>query len=292
MQKKISLLVLLVFLLGAITLVNLPFHSWNISNSKIQQIESRYGEPLPWKEVSLLFPRYTIAVVEDLETGRRFTVERRGGTYHADVQPLTASDTKVLQEIFGEGWTWKRRAIIVDVGMKRIAGSMNGMPHGSGQIQGNNFKGHFCLHFLGSQVHKSRKIDPAHQMMIWKAAGQPVTPYLRAQPREVVELVTTAINQDDGELAVLGINPGGSEDLWLINQALLKQLPEIELKKISAIKGENQDPVKYQVQVKLLYPGERSKVTKDGELLLKLDRATGRWLIEGKELVDLLIDKD
>lgn len=288
MPRKIGLGIVLLVLL-AFTLLYFPGEQRDKEKPEVYKRANSFGQPLPWSEVALVFPRYTVGVVEDLETGKSFAVERRGGTYHADVQPVTAKDSQVFREIFGGSGTWKRRAIIVEVGMQRIAASMNGMPHGSGKIQGNNFTGHFCIHFLGSKVHKSGKVDFAHQMMIWKAAGQPITPFQKASPREVVELVVTAINQDDGELAVLGIEPAESEDLWLINQSLLQQLPEIELRRISEIKEEDPNQVKYLVQVKLLNPGQQSKLEREGILVVKRSKGSERWLIEGKGLIELLV---
>lgn len=282
----IYLLIALAFLEVGILLI---FHYKNNQPMSVMLSEhSQYGQPLPWAEVGNHFPRYVAAVVEDLETGKRFEVTRRGGTYHADVQPLTAKDTKTMREIISQGWTWRRRAIIVEVGGQRIAASMNGMPHGSGLIQNNDFSGHFCLHFLGCKVHKSGKVDPAHQMMVWKAAGQPWAPFQKAEPREVVELVFTAINQGDGELAVLGVVPTDNEDLWLISQSLLQQLPEIDLRSIKE-KERSPQQIEYIVQAKILYPGENSKMSKDGKLVVKLNEATQSWSIEGTGLQDLLI---
>jgi len=282
---------ILFLLLIAITTVLFPRLELEEVKPHSTENSSRYGEPLPWSQVRLLFPRYTVAVVEDLETGKRFEVERRGGTYHADVQPISARDTAVMQEIFSQGWTWQRRAIVVEAGLQRIAASMNGMPHGSGKIGGNNFKGHFCLHFLGSRVHKSSRVDPAHQLMIWKAAGEPLTPFLQAEPREVIELVATAINQKDGELAALGIKAANNEDVWLVNQALLAILPQLEIVSIKEEPGqaeEQQDLVTYHLQVKLLFPGQLTKEIRQGLLKVKREASCGRWLADGADLRDLV----
>lgn len=288
-EKKFrNLIAILVLLLMLVIVSVLSLQSRNDSQFTVPQTApSKYGQPLPWGEVTQMFPRYVAAVVEDLETGKRFEVTRRGGSYHADVQPLTAEDTKTMREIFSQGWTWRRRAIIVEIGGQRIAASMNGMPHGSGLIQGNDFSGHFCLHFLGCKVHKSGKVDPAHQMMVWKAAGQPWIPFQKADPRELIDLVFTAINQGDGELAVLGIEATDNEDLWLISQSLLKELPEIELR---SIRAEESDPqqVEYELRIKILYPGEKSKVDKVGSLIVRLQEDTQIWHIEGKGLKELL----
>ena len=46
---------------------------------------------------------------------------------------------------------------------------MNGMPHGTQTISGNNFDGHFCIHFYGSKTHGSKKVDAMHQNCVAEA---------------------------------------------------------------------------------------------------------------------------
>ena len=92
-----------------------------------------------------------------------------GGTNNADVEALTASDTAIVKSIYGN-WSWARRAVVVNYGGRKIAGSMNGMPHGQQTIWNNNFNGQFCIHFLGSKTHGSGRVDPDHQAMVRKAA--------------------------------------------------------------------------------------------------------------------------
>lgn len=249
-----------------------------------------YGQALPWDEAKKLFPRYSIAVLVDVETGKQFEVERRGGTYHADIQPVTNKDTEILKELYPYGWSWKRRAVIAYIGMEAVAASINGMPHGSGKIKGNNFRGHFCIHFKDSRVHLSRKVDLAHQMMVWKAAGQPLEPFLKAGPREVLDLVFTALNQDDPGLATLGIHSGFEEDLWLVIEGLNRRLPQIEIKRLSSKKTEEDkpNPASYQITVKLNYPEEKGIIERTGDLTLSQNPGNGRWLVEGSDLKKLL----
>ncbi len=76
---------------------------------------------LQWKEVNQLLPKYTKFTVMDFETGKKFKVQRRAGSHHADVQPLTSKDTKVMKKIYNGKWSWKRRAIIVIYKDKLIA---------------------------------------------------------------------------------------------------------------------------------------------------------------------------
>jgi hypothetical protein len=272
----------------------------------IKQSTTVYGDPLPWEEVKELLPRFGLAYIVDVETGKRLRVQRRGGTYHADVQPLTARDTKVLKEIYCGKWSWKRRAVIVEIGSNRIAGSIHGMPHGAGNIQNNDFNGHFCLHFLYSRVHASNKIDTAHQMMVWKAAGRPGEPFDKAGPEEVINLVITALNQDDTALASLGLYSAKSEDIWLACRAIIGGIPDFSVKSIS--EDDMRDDIKkdtngdssegerlnravnrrYLLSLSLLYPGETVKRERRTSLTVIKDTVRDRWFVEGSGLKKII----
>jgi hypothetical protein len=141
-----------------------------------------YGVLIPWEEVDDIFPLFSYAKVIDIYTGASFMVQRRAGTSHADAQPLTAEDTATMKRIFHGVWTWDRSGIIVEIDGYRIAASMNGKPHGAGKIEGNNFPGHFCIHFLNSTTH-SGNMDKRHHEEILKAAGKlPLNPTASEQP--------------------------------------------------------------------------------------------------------------
>lgn len=128
------------------------------------------GELALWTEVQQEFLVGHIATVTDVETGISFQVRRLGGRLHADVEPLTKADTDAMKAVYG-AWSWERRAVVVDVAGRRFAGSMNGFPHGVNRLQENGFDGHFCIHFLGSRVHQSDRIDERHLAMTLTAAG-------------------------------------------------------------------------------------------------------------------------
>lgn len=151
--------------------------------------------PVPWRKVDKLIPRKAIFTVIDVESGLSFKVQRRAGSHHADIQPLTKEDTDIFKKIYKE-WSWKRRAVIVLHEGRTIAGSMNGMPHGAGALD-NGFNGHFCLHFLNSTTHKTPTPDPAHQLMILKAAGKLDEYVTTSTPEELVETMMLAINNSD-----------------------------------------------------------------------------------------------
>jgi len=292
----------LAFLLWVIMLVILTgrglsdYPAWPVAKEKAEprlyQGRVSYGEPLAWEEVNRLFPKYTTALLTDLETGKQFEVERRGGTFHADIQPVTTADTMVLKEIYGGEWSWQRRAVIAQIGLSRLAASINGMPHGSGKIS-NNFPGHFCIHFLGCRVHLSGKVDPAHQMMVWKAAGCPEKLFVEAEPPELINLVLTALNQEDVALAALGLDCPAGEDLWLATEALQGKLPVITLKKLRELIPEDEgeqrqeEEAEYAVTVTLRYPHEKGEREKKGAITV-IKKHGDRWLMVGTGLKELL----
>ncbi|MGO4887665.1 hypothetical protein ACJ2A9_07910 [Anaerobacillus sp. MEB173] len=163
----------------------------------IETIRSKhYGQFLPWEEAEKILPRKSIIEIIDIETGLRFLVQRRAGSNHADVQPLTRADTKIMKQIYNGEWSWNRRAILVDNEGQKVAASMHGMPHGKGAIP-NGFPGHFCLHFLGSTTHGSKTIDLSHQVMVYKAAGKMTEFIDQANPYDIVDLFFIGLNHND-----------------------------------------------------------------------------------------------
>ncbi len=105
----------------------------------------------------------------DVKTGLSFQARRFGGWYHADSEPVTASDTAIMKKIAGGEWSWDRRAIWVSFRGKYVAASMHCMPHMANPTASNNFPGHFCVHLLNSKVHETSKPCPRHQAMVQAA---------------------------------------------------------------------------------------------------------------------------
>ncbi|MGM0419779.1 MAG: peptidoglycan-binding protein [Bacillota bacterium] len=134
-------------------------------------INTRTIDAMDWGQVTRLFPRNSVATITDVNTGLSFRIRRLYGTNHADVEPLSSRDTNILRRIYGGAWSWDRRAVIVNINGRLLAGSINGVPHG-GQSISNNFNGHICLHFKNSRTHGSNSMDRDHQNMIRKAAEQ------------------------------------------------------------------------------------------------------------------------
>ncbi|MDN4072281.1 hypothetical protein [Fictibacillus terranigra] len=157
------------------------------------------GKIMRWTKVDKLLPKGSKFKVIDLETGFYFSVQRRAGNKHADVQPLTYKDTAVLKHLYNGKWSWRRRAILIPVKGKMLAASMHGMPHGHGALQ-NGFPGHFCIHFAGSTTHRTRNADPSHKMMILKAGGKLDDYAHHANPHEVAEMYLLSLKENDTDL--------------------------------------------------------------------------------------------
>ncbi|PAE22872.1 hypothetical protein [Bacillus sp. 7894-2] len=214
-MKTLNIIMVFIFLLfagGIHTAAEEEGISWRI-------------EMLPWEKVNGILPKYSKFTVLDVETGKKFKVQRRAGSHHADVQPLNAEETKIMKSIYGGKWSWKRRAIIVINGNQWIAASMHGMPHGGGALK-NNFPGHFCIHFFGSTTHRTNFMDLSHKLMILKAAGK-LDGYLNnANPYEVISAFMAGLKQQDSRIV---------QSISLQPLAWNKVLPRIENVRLSAM---------------------------------------------------------
>ena len=120
----------------------------------------------PWSEAQDIFSEGTVALITDVKTGIQWHEERFGGWYHADSEPVSAEDTANMKEAYGGEWSWDRRAVWVTIDGVTMAASINGMPHKSSPIEGNNFPGHHCIHFYKSKVHETSAECPRHQAMV------------------------------------------------------------------------------------------------------------------------------
>lgn len=145
---------------------------------------------LQWSEAHTMFPRYdnggpTLMTLIDVRTGKTFKVYRTVGTNHADVEPATLEDAKIIKSTRGGQWTWERRpTLVVGEGNKMYACSLAGYPHGGRDdlpfspsnldfIKNNGTDGVLDLHFRGSKTHAEgdipEKVDQEHQKAIDEA---------------------------------------------------------------------------------------------------------------------------
>ena len=129
-------------------------------------------EKLDWFDGgSTAVPKGANFTVKDVRTGKTFQCRRWSGYNHMDVEPLTKEDTATMKSIYGGEWSWSRRPILVLYNGHVYACSMNGMPHDDDSISGNNFEGHFCIHFYKSKTHGTDRVDEEHQACVNAAAN-------------------------------------------------------------------------------------------------------------------------
>ena len=237
-------------------------------------------EILPWEQVNEIIPNQSYFTIIDVESGLSFKVQRRAGSKHADVQPVTDKDTKIMKAIYGGKWSWDRRAILVLIHDQLISASMNGMPHGAGALK-NNFPGHFCVHFYGSTTHKTPTPDLAHKIMILKAGGELNRFLSRLDPYEIIQVVEIAINQHDEKLLSLvlsGDNGSVKETLKKIHHIEIIQRSILPLEDLPVIVG-----MKIQLKVKWIRY-DQSQEVKDVKLLILKDHVYDQWKIDEKSL--------
>ncbi|NLG32367.1 MAG: hypothetical protein GX550_02505 [Syntrophomonadaceae bacterium] len=239
------------------------------------------GEWLAWNEVNPQFPKYSTAKVTDIDTGLQFNIARRGGTYHVDVQPLTARDTEVMKQIYNQNWSWKRRAVVVELeNGKKIAGSMNGMPHGGGIIKNNNFDGHFCIHFRDSITHGSRKLDVAHQMMVMKAAGVIDEQLRLSSAQQLVLIFLAALDQKEESIFIKTTEPGAYQNLLLLELQSLESMKVIDIQE----SGDNL----FQVRLRKQLMGSNQQMILEKEIMTL--KKGGQWEVTRESVELLLVD--
>ena len=122
-------------------------------------------ERLDWfKDGMGTFPRNATIQIKDCKTGLIFKAKVLYGTNHLDAEPLTAADTEILLDINGGvGFSYRRRSVLVQYNGHVYAASIYSEPHGDQTITDNNFDGQFCLHFYGSKIHGSDRVDEDHK---------------------------------------------------------------------------------------------------------------------------------
>ncbi len=157
---------------------------------------SKYGELLDWyTEAQYVVPINADFKVTDLTTGKSFKARRTVGSGHADCEPLTASDTEIMKEIWGGTLNWNKRSVIIEINGRKIAASAASAMHAGNEwapggvwtewrsgnygaginydyVKGNDCSGHFDIYFYNSVGHSSGTTNSAHQANVLKSAGK------------------------------------------------------------------------------------------------------------------------
>lgn len=255
-----------------------------ITGNNIEAKKNPEKDPIKlieWEKVNDVLPRYSKFTVVDFETGMKFRVQRRAGSNHADVQPLTSKDTAIMKKIYNGKWSWKRRAIIVISKDGRIAASMHGMPHGGGALK-NNFPGHFCIHFYGSTTHRTNFMDLSHKLMILKSAGK-LEKYLeQTDPYDLVNAFIAGIKQQDRDIVSLV----SLQDLeW---GKILNKIENVRISRMEVLPAEDvgdQLSLSVPVEVNLQIKGIGGK-TFTGKVFLVRFMPNERWRVDSAKFFE------
>lgn len=253
-----------------------PTGTRQLLHSAVEQLkELRYGQLISWQEADRLLPRYSTFQLMDLETGITWRTQRRAGSRHADIQPLTKEDTQRLKTAYGGSWSWDRRAVVVLAGDKRLAASINGMPHGAGALQ-NGFPGHHCLHFWQSTTHTKNKPDAAHQVMVHKAAGMLHEYLAQLEPAELQVTMLEMAGQGETAILRLGIrNPSTGTD----PVPPVKQIKNIKIWDQRLVE-EGADCCIAEYKVSVYFHGDAKEYRKKVTVTSRYDSQLERWLLE------------
>ncbi|MFC5450120.1 hypothetical protein [Paenibacillus aestuarii] len=233
-----------------------------------------YGELLPWEQAKDVLPKYSKFTIVDVDSGLSFEGQRRAGSSHADVQPLTKNDSATLKTIYGGEWSWDRRAVLVKLNGRTLAGSMHGMPHGGDGIPGNDFNGHFCIHFLGSVTHGSRSLDPSHQLMVQRAAGLLNEYVSKLSPWALIDVWIIGANQGDPQL--LQVATGQEQAVHMRSMRRLSKFAERDTSKLLQLTTV--------VDVSATPEGSNTTRTRRIRFQLERDSLDARWYIRSADV--------
>ena len=172
--------------------INVPVHHV----PETPRISEKYGEYLDWwTQAQYVVPTGAEFTVADFYTGKSFMAKRTTGANHADCEPLTSSDTAAMKKIWGGAFSWSARPVLIHYNGRVIAASAASYEHGGNEnaaggawtswrsgdygagynydwVKGNDYNGHFDIHFLNSTTHNTGKISEEHQKNIKIAAGR------------------------------------------------------------------------------------------------------------------------
>jgi hypothetical protein len=266
-------------------ILHLPLWFQNRVKYYIDTLRSNhYGKMLPWREVNNIIPNKSKFKVIDLETGLSFNVQRRAGNRHADVQPLTYEDTKIMKQIYNGKWSWKRRSVLVKKQDIMVAASMHGMPHGGGALR-NGFPGHFCIHFMESMTHRSKTMDPQHRVMVFKAAGKLNDYFTTATPSAIVDVFLLALNQQDPHLLKMTFSQNESDpiDRFIGKTELIEGI----YRTTRLTENDQSNLMASEISVGVTFYTKGQKRQRETiTLLLKRSSLTDRWGIDLNSLYD------
>lgn len=183
-KKVISLLLILIILV-------VPNKSFAGENYKINDAQRnellKQSQVVDWKDFNDMFNYDENIIIIDYYSGRYFVVTRMGGGNHADVEPVDAQSTAIMQQAASDGMGKKRRPVIVlfEDGRSFLASSfmfghagVDSEPfgkivenrsgkYGKGEnydsVKNNDLDGHICLFVEKCLNHYDGKQNVMHE---------------------------------------------------------------------------------------------------------------------------------
>ncbi|MBQ2662530.1 MAG: peptidoglycan-binding protein [Clostridia bacterium] len=130
------------------------------------------GTLISWNDIKTTLKIGNSYTVVDYNTGTQFSLTYTGGENHAEAEAATPQDSATIKSVFGDAFSYYKRPVVILVGEKKIAASLQGFPHGSDQVSQNDMDGHICLYFQDSLSHVGALPDAEHTNLVYKAAGR------------------------------------------------------------------------------------------------------------------------
>ncbi len=132
------------------------------------------GKVVDWfLDGKYLIKRNDVFIVTDVATGQRVKLKMMGGVNHADVEPVTSSETAAMKKLF-PAWNWTPRPVVIFHKGINFAASLSGMPHSYDTVE-NGVEGHFDLYLYNSKNHGesvSQAYVQQHARNVLIAAGK------------------------------------------------------------------------------------------------------------------------
>ncbi len=145
---------------------SIPFGSTTVSANAVK------GELVPWSEVHKLLTVGQTYTITDYNSVTTFSMIYVSGKNHAEMECPDAINSGIYKGLFGDEYNFSKRSVLITVGSRRIAASLQGWPHGEDSIAENGMDGHACLFFEGSLSDVGALPDAEHMELVQKAAGK------------------------------------------------------------------------------------------------------------------------
>ena len=141
---------------------------YDIEETATTTTPSKVAIVLDWQSAVMgAWECFSETQIFDFLSKKTFVVQRTGGSFHADIEPSSPFDTKILNEVLKKH-TKKRVPVLAKIGGMWVCASMATNVHGFGLISNNQLDGHLCLYFSGSKT-SLNKTDPLHQKTVFSA---------------------------------------------------------------------------------------------------------------------------